>query len=76
MNLFKRNLLQQVLARLGRRLSGWQDVGYVTIVVLSALSAIAFLGEYQAQGEPSKVVEPFPMPAETKLPEGSFTKVM
>ena len=76
MNLFKQNLLQQVLAQLGRRLSGWQDVGYITIVVLSALSAIAFIGEYQAQGEPNKVVEPLTVPAETKLMDDPYTKSM
>lgn len=67
MNLFKRNLLQHLFRQVGRHFSGWQDVGYVTMLVLSALSAIAFLGEYQAQGEPTEVVEPFPMPAEIQV---------
>ncbi|MEM9567911.1 MAG: hypothetical protein AAF974_06345 [Cyanobacteria bacterium P01_E01_bin.34] len=67
MNLFKRSLLQQMFRQAGRHFSGWQDVGYITMLVLSALSAIAFLGEYRAQGEPSPVVEPISSPAEIQV---------
>lgn len=71
MNLFKQNLLKSLFSQLRRHVAGWQDVGYVTILVLSALSAIAFLGEYQAQGEPSSGsgVDPFSTPVETQVQE-------
>ncbi|MGK7913021.1 MAG: hypothetical protein AB4050_16325 [Synechococcus sp.] len=68
MNLFRKTLFRRALGQVGRRLSGWQDVGYVTILVLSALSAIAFLGEYQAYGEPDTgVAEPVPVHIEGEL---------
>ena len=64
MNLFKR-----AITHISHYCPGWQDVGYVTILALSALSAIAFLGEYQAQGEPDISIEA--PPVQTKLEPGA-----
>lgn len=72
MNLFRKSLLQQALGQLSRRFSGWQDVGYITILLLSVLFAIAFLGEYQAYGEPERgPAESSSIPTDSQLWEDS-----
>ncbi|MGK7906235.1 MAG: hypothetical protein AB4040_03280 [Synechococcus sp.] len=51
------NLLKWAIARISHRCPSWQDLGYIAILVLSALAALAFFEQYRAVNEGDPAVQ-------------------